>query len=614
MPCKLTEQEVRELVMLAERDPAALPEAIRLKMNPSNATKLMEAWKGGLLSGPPTWGVNFASNALKQAMTLAETGIAGAIDPALAKLYGRERERFIGEVGATWVGAVSAMRGGALERLFTDLSAAATLKPEKVDVKELEERGGKADYMVGAIGEGYVPGVNAGRLFRAPFRILDATDRFFKDLAGESELWKLAHRKAKLEGKSGSALELRRRELVGRYRSEPDHQDVATWRDQITEARLDATFQKALSEENQGLLGELGAWVARNSRKRPWVALVFPFVRTPANIAYQTIERTPLGLKNALAGGKADDFAKVILGGIVGGLVYAMAQEGEITGGGPADPEERKNLEATGWQAYSIKLGDTWYGYKRLQPLSSLIAMAADVAEAKDEDTAKGLYQKYTAAFIDAMVDETYLQGFVGFSQAIGDPFRYGEQFLEKLEGSVVPAIVRRTAHAIDPVVRETDGFGTSVQANLPYLSKGLPEVRRGTGEPLERRQSLGEDTLGGVAKVLPTGGIMQSTVKGSEADLEREFDSIRWVPRGAANSITIHGKQVALSPEDEKLLDDADSRTTAALRKAITDPRFKAMTPEDKEKYFKRRYDAGRDSVRARLRAKYSQRQARLF
>jgi len=43
-----------------------------------------------------------------------------------------------------------------------------------------------------------------------------------------------------------------------------------------------------------------------------------------------------------------------------------MVSMGMITGGGPREFNERRNLEATGWQPYSLKVGDAYISYARI--------------------------------------------------------------------------------------------------------------------------------------------------------------------------------------------------------------------------------------------------------
>ena len=43
-------------------------------------------------------------------------------------------------------------------------------------------------------------------------------------------------------------------------------------------------------------------------------------------------------------------------------------------------------LRLSGWQPYSIKIGDTWVSYRGFEPLSSWFRTAGDLAEANIED------------------------------------------------------------------------------------------------------------------------------------------------------------------------------------------------------------------------------------
>ena len=63
------------------------------------------------------------------------------------------------------------------------------------------------------------------------------------------------------------------------------------------------------------------------------------------------------------------------------GSAVMLAQEGRITGGGPRNPQARKAMQDLGWQPYSIKIGDKWYGFNRLDPLASFFGIVGDYFE-----------------------------------------------------------------------------------------------------------------------------------------------------------------------------------------------------------------------------------------
>jgi len=83
-----------------------------------------------------------------------------------------------------------------------------------------------------------------------------------------------------------------------------------------------------------------------------------------------------------MAGGATRDLAvsKALIGTGMGTAVYQAALDGRITGSAPTDPKKTRLLLADGWKPYSIRIGDTYYSYKRLDPFSTTLGVAADLA------------------------------------------------------------------------------------------------------------------------------------------------------------------------------------------------------------------------------------------
>src|SRR3546814_9104347 len=83
------------------------------------------------------------------------------------------------------------------------------------------------------------------------------------------------------------------------------------------------------------------------------------------------------------AGGRQKDEALVRLTMVSGlsALAVSAALEGKGSGTGPSDPLEQAALRDTGWQPYSIRIGDQWYSYQRFEPISLLAGVASDFAD-----------------------------------------------------------------------------------------------------------------------------------------------------------------------------------------------------------------------------------------
>src|SRR3546814_2542190 len=72
------------------------------------------------------------------------------------------------------------------------------------------------------------------------------------------------------------------------------------------------------------------------------------------------------------AGGARRDLAiaKVMVGSGVGATIAELAAKGIVSGSAPSADNQRRLMLANGWQPYSIKIGDQYYSYRRLDPFA----------------------------------------------------------------------------------------------------------------------------------------------------------------------------------------------------------------------------------------------------
>lgn len=731
MACKLTPERKEELKRLFAEDPAAFTNALREDMAPGRFVKILEAWKAGLLSSPSTWGANWFSNAAKWAMTtFVEVPTAGLIDPLVAqnrlrlmrnemngldakrgsllklesitegerktrlkaldsqisdlktKIETRKgRERFAGELGAQLTGSMRAFPD-AMKKFGAELVDIIKARNERVELEP-----GKADAPIGTISG------RKGTYIRSPFRILDATDRFFKDIAGEAALHRLAYREGKFAKKSGRALHEHAEKLVQDYHNQLTHEpkledfypkkgqpkpgtqgelwkkdfeppkidpktgklerslspeevrmsQVATqeygqalrkwrvdsdskfkgWRDEITKTRLYETFQLPTEAANQGVLGTLAKSWQDTTRTHPIFQLLTPFIRTPTNIAYQTLERTPLGFvefvkdvgdalqkkqrAGAQSGDVTDAYARAMAGTGIMLMFYAFAKQGILSGSGPDDTEKRRNWEAAGNQANSILVNGKWWTYDRLEPGSSLVSAAANLVEMEHEKTASGKVRKLAEAFSEAIFNKTYLSTVGNVIDAFRDPGRYLETTAKGLVGSLVPTAVRRGAQWADPIVRSTKGDGiiesliNPIKAGIPGLSQSLAPITTGTGEEVKRPSMVG-------GPLSPLGFMRAKDATPEGAALEQAFNKLDYVPGEPNHQLEILGKQVPLKQEDKRLLDLMDQRITTLARQFVASLRFQALPEYQQKKELESLYRRGRSKVRDYLKTKYIQ------
>jgi hypothetical protein len=455
-------------------DPARMNRFARNAMKPTWRDKLYELWINGLLSGPATHVVNAVSNTLTAVGQLPEYALASGIGKARS-LSKPDTDRILrSEVGARAAAMISGTKEAAR------LAAEALRTGEGSDVmSKIEARTQRA-----------ISG-KKGEIVRIPSRLLIASDEFYKGVARRMELAAQAAKMATKEGLTGDAYKARVAELV----AEPT--------DDMIEQAMDfarySTFQRPL--------GEKGRAISNLVNKIPGMRLIVPFMRTPANIFKFAIERTPAApiLKEVrddlAAGGPRRDLAmaRIMLGTGVMITAMAMAAAGALTGGDPDDDDARRLLRAKGWQPYSVKIGDTYYSYQRLDPIATVLGLSADLL-GQHEDMSDAEREKAFGNIFKAVLgqlkNKTFLSGIGDLLNAIDDTDRFGPQFIGRLAGTIVPTGVAQVANALDPTVRDVRSVPERIQSRIPGLSDNLMPKRDIFGRVITREGGVGPDVM----------------------------------------------------------------------------------------------------------------------
>lgn len=438
--------------------------------------KISELYINSLLSNPPTHVVNMVSNSLTMVSQIPEHAFASAIGGARRAVLGEKAgERILGsEVGARAFGLIQGVKEGA--SLFY-----RTLKTGEPD-----------DFVSKVEGDQYraISGVK-GEIIRIPTRLLTAEDQLFKGIARRMELNAEAVRIAHREGLTGAARKERIAELV------------ANPTDNMLARALDygryATFQRQLGGFGQGL--------SRITNDSLPAKIVVPFVRTPINLLKFATERSPAAplLKewraDFAAGGEKRDLAiaRAVIGSGFAALFFQFAQDGAITGAVPPDTAKARLMYADGWQPYSVKIGDRYVSYSRLDPFATVMGVAADMAtlpgglsDRQKEDQATML----VASIMGNLANKTWLSGVSSLVEGLSDPQRRAENWLERTVGAfAVPAGVAGLARSLDPVARKREGVVEAIMSRIPGLSDDLHPRRDVFGEPVPL-DSLGPDFI----------------------------------------------------------------------------------------------------------------------
>ena len=526
----------RRISALADaEDFAALDEVVKRSVGARTYDAVVQAWINGLLSGPKTHLVNMMSNTSVIFNSMAERSVAAR----LGHVMGSDNAVEMGEATAQWFGLVQGLKDS-----FRISAKADQLGPVFRDVAGAEGMRGRAAAAREGLGRVF-PAEEQGTVFRSiatgqsgfglqkidaprqgalasevwdvasdtalgrtldtlnvvtqiPGRALGAEDELFKTIGYRMELHAQALRQARREVSAGMIPEA---EFKGRI-SEIIENPPENIRLQALDAAAYQTFN--------GAPGKLSQTIMKYRDAAPVIGvLTAPFVRTVGNLLKYTYERTPLAplmgevRANIKAGGARRDMAlaKISTGSTIMLIAADMAMSGQITGQGPADPQKRAAQRRSKIQPYSVKVGDRWFAYNRVDPIGTLIGLSADIVDITvngdfDDDKWNEDVERAVIATVAAIgnnsMNESYMQGMANFVEAMADPTRNAEYWAGGIAGSIIPTGVAEVTRYQDPYMREARSMWDSIKARTPGMSDELPLRRDLWGRPIDRRSGLG--------------------------------------------------------------------------------------------------------------------------
>jgi hypothetical protein len=438
--------------------------------------KIATVFKASIFSGPTSWMANIMGNKIMMGLSVPTRAIAAGIGRLRGSTPGERVE--LGEAHALLMG----MQRGALDGL-RGAGEILTWRREVDAAQKIEhKRAFKGTF---------------GKVLESiSFRPLSAGDFLTRTMVERAELYAQAYRTAYKENLHPETREFRSRveSIVQNPEAALGETAAKTLAEAVEKAGRDATFTTPL--------GARGQMFNRMVQGSLW-ELLFPARRTPINLFKRAAEmlpginllmesaRTDLSGKN---GKIAQDmaFARMIIGGTVMMVVAAAVKEGTITGGLAVDPDKRRAQLAAGIQPYSIKIGDSYYSYARLEPLGRMMSAVADASEIMNELEDDSQDKLDVAAVIvasigNATVSQNYLSGLANAINAVTVPERYGDRWTHQYAGSLVPSLIAQPATALDPHAREVNSVFEAIQARIPiWREELLPKRNTLTGQPVE--------------------------------------------------------------------------------------------------------------------------------
>jgi len=212
-----------------------------------------------------------------------------------------------------------------------------------------------------------------------------------------------------------------------------------------------------------------------------------------------------------------DFFAQQLMGAGLMLQTYGMVKQGTITGHYSDDPEERQRQIASKIPPMSVKIGDKWISYARLEPVATLMGTVTDLMSAYGRRRIKN--ETLTASDFAKVIgrnltDKTFTEGLSKVFLAMQEPDRYLESFIVSLTNPVIPTIVSQVARVEDDIKREvrdpelSQWIINNLKSRLPNL--GVNPASRGSlpaqVNALGQEQSLG--TAGGTLLGFPVSDV----------------------------------------------------------------------------------------------------------
>ena len=472
-----------------------------------------EVWMSAALSNPKTQIINVVSTANNMFLRPAQSWVGSKLTWGMDDFTKAQMKEHGEDIAATVAGYRSYLHDALrfTKKAFNDEDSILFAGSTKFDTNTK------------ALGTGKL-----ARAVRIPLRGLTAMDEFFKQISYRARLSSIATREAIEKGVSqdkivrvlpdGTIVSEFDEVVAKRYAAGFDETGLIALDKEASRYAKEVTFTKELD----GILG----YIQRITNEVPIIKQILPFVKTPANLAIQAVEMTPLGLvgknwKHATGTSRdavriAEVRGRVAVGTAILGTVSMLNLTGVLTGGYHPDRNIRKQQQSQGFQPYSIRIPgtDTYIEYGRLDPIGMLIGLVADFTtiypDLNEADRLKvennllsflvnqqtgaeedlDLPQKmsnmaiatYKAGFKN-IASKTYLKGLVDFVSSFDGKAvdKKGFWWLENKAGSYVPNILSKVMN--DPFLRDTDGFIQSIQKRMG--DRDLPKSYNVLGEPI---------------------------------------------------------------------------------------------------------------------------------
>lgn len=474
----MSEEEISKVL----KDRAKANKAIRAiaEAKADNWDALYEYWINGLLSSPTTLAVKMMSDVAHGAL---DFGPQRWIEAAVNQMLPGEKSKSpqFGELPYVYKSIFPAL-GRAFTTLIQSWRAESPLFEGEFTNSEFH----RTPAIAGA----------KGKLFRVPTRNIMAADDAASSALATMQVQAEAYRQATAEGKKGDDLAKRMVELTKLNSGDPSDAWVA--------AREYSAMLRFQAE-----LGPIGKWLQAGKQSVPGVRYALPFIKTMSNIFKIGLRKTPLGSARLLWKLGRDGAARmnwdgsdyeysrpeavkniseqILAWALTFGLLGLTRKNDDndglpiITGTVPYTPSSKgvRDLAMRTAPPTSIRIGNKWYNYSRIEPWGVMLATTVDLInqarQVENTGDVTGAMGKLLNHTLTQVKDKTFARGVSDILNAIQD----GEHAVEwagNFAASWVPftSLVKAAARGTDDSVRETkvwgrDGWTDSMLESLKY-------------------------------------------------------------------------------------------------------------------------------------------------
>ena len=393
------------------------------------------------------------------------------------------------------------------EKILSDIQS-ARLRGDDAAVKALEQDYqmvrdvGSSDLRDAATQTAAIPGA-VGAVVRMPGKLMGATDAFNKHIARSGAIAAAAERKAMKNGLERGTPEYD--EFIAHAKLNPSKEIKQEARREMEEV----TFQNpnVISAGIEKLQNVPGFGPVFRT-------LFMPFARTPVNLVWYGIQRSPLGVILNRDSTLEERAGRVIVGSAVTAMGAYMYENGLITGVEPGDYKKKMLQEQAGVSETAL------FGVlpiSRMDPFAwqwglgiagsdvrKAIVEYVDVRDQKDVmDTFNDVFAEIMKHAQHLVVDRTFFSGLGEmvsiYERSQNDGFMLGDE-LERAGGralaGVVPGYIKDIAVSQDPYRRRAATISEQLMKRIPFLSTTLPEQVDKFGFPIEQDNKLPIDIV----------------------------------------------------------------------------------------------------------------------